>query len=248
MLKNANDPAIFDKINLQSIPRHIAIIMDGNGRWAQRNRLPRTAGHKRGVEAIRDVIKTASDIKLEVITFYAFSTENWKRPTEEISFLMSLLIEYLRKELDELHEQQVVIRTIGDLTPFPDQVKAEIHKAMEKTKANTGIIMNLALNYGSRNELVRSVKEIVHHAGMQFPTDETIDETFIEKFLDTAGLPDPDLLIRTSGEKRISNFLLWQAAYAELYFTDTLWPDFSGEDLLKAIHDYQMRNRRFGGL
>jgi undecaprenyl diphosphate synthase len=248
MSKKANDPVTIDKINLQSIPRHIAIIMDGNGRWAQRNHLPRTAGHKRGVEAIRDVIRTASDINLEVITFYAFSTENWKRPAEEISFLMSLLIEYLKKELDELHGQQVVIRTIGDLSPFPDQVKAEISKAIEKTNANNGIIMNLALNYGSRNELVRTVKKIVKQTRTQFPADETIDETFIEQFLDTAGLPDPDLLIRTSGEKRISNFLLWQAAYAELYFTDTLWPDFRGEDLLKAIHDFQMRDRRYGGL
>ncbi len=237
-----------NEMDMTQIPRHIAIIMDGNGRWAQKHKLPRSAGHQQGVEAIRDVIKMASQLKVRVLTLYAFSTENWKRPEEEVSFLMKLLVEYLKKEIEELHKQNVIIRTIGDLSAFPLRVQREIEKAKEKTAANNGLIMNIALNYGSRNEIGRALKTIAEKYKEQIISSEDFTDEIIGAYLDTKGLPDPDLLIRTSGEKRISNFLLWQIAYAELYFTDVLWPDFRGEDLIKAIVDYQLRQRRFGGL
>jgi len=237
-----------NEINLTQIPKHIAIIMDGNGRWAQKNKLPRSAGHQQGVEAIRDVIKKASQLKIQVITLYAFSTENWKRPEEEVSFLMKLLVEYLKKEIEELHKQNVVIRTIGDLSAFPERIQREINKAKEKTAGNNGLIMNIGLNYGARNEIVRALKRIAENYKEQAISLNDFSEEMIDAHLDTHGLPDPDLLIRTSGEKRISNFLLWQIAYTEMYFTDVLWPDFRGKDLIEAIIDYQSRQRRFGGL
>ncbi len=237
-----------NEINMKHIPRHVAIIMDGNGRWAQKHKLPRSAGHQQGVEAIRDVIKKASQLKIQVITLYAFSTENWKRPEEEVSFLMKLLVEYLKKEIEELHKQNVMIRTIGDLSAFPERIQREIDKAKEKTAGNNGLIMNIGLNYGARNEIVRALKRIAENYKEQTIAFDDLTEEMIGSYLDTSGLPDPDLLIRTSGEKRISNFLLWQIAYAELYFTDVLWPEFRGEDLVEAIVDYQLRQRRFGGL
>lgn len=237
-----------NEINMNHIPKHIAIIMDGNGRWAQKHKLPRSAGHQQGVEAIRDVIKKASQLKIQVITLYAFSTENWKRPEEEVSFLMKLLVEYLKKEIEELHKQNVMIRTIGDLSAFPARIQREIDKAKEKTAGNNGLIMNIGLNYGARNEIGRALKRIAENYKEQTSAFDDLTEEMIGSYLDTNGLPDPDLLIRTSGEKRISNFLLWQIAYAELYFTDVLWPDFRGEDLVEAIVDYQLRQRRFGGL
>ena len=236
------------EFDAKKIPKHVAIIMDGNGRWAQKNKLPRSAGHQQGVEAIRDVIKTASELKIQVLTLYAFSTENWRRPEDEVSFLMKLLVEYLKKEIAELHKQNVVIRTIGDLSAFPKNVQREVARAKEVTAGNTGLIMNIGLNYGARNELTRAInlltKEMKDHTFLE----KTITEEMIGSYLDTNGLPDPDLLIRTSGEKRISNFLLWQIAYSELYFTDILWPDFRGEHLIEAIVDFQSRQRRFGGL
>ena len=231
-----------------NMPRHIAIIMDGNGRWAEKHRLPRSAGHQKGVEAIRDVIRTASHIGVPMMTLYAFSTENWKRPAEEVSFLMKLLVEYLRREIDELHRQGVVIQTIGELSDFPEHVRREILQAKMKTRDNHGLVMNIALNYGSRNELNRAIRSMIQASREAFFQDSQISEEWIASYLDTAGMPDPDLLIRTSGEKRISNFLLWQIAYTELYFTDVLWPDFRGEHLLEAIRDYQTRQRRYGGL
>lgn len=230
------------------IPKHVAIIMDGNGRWAQKNKLPRSAGHQKGVEAIRDVIKTASKLKIQVITLYAFSTENWRRPEEEVSFLMKLLVEYLKREITELHKQNVVIRTIGDLSAFPKNVQNEITRAKELTAGNTGLIMNIGLNYGARNELTRAINLITKEMNDHTFLEKPITEEMIASYLDTRDLPDPDLMIRTSGEKRISNFLLWQIAYSELYFTDVLWPDFRGEHLIEAIVDFQSRQRRFGGL
>lgn len=230
------------------VPNHIAIIMDGNGRWAQKNKLPRSAGHQQGVEAIRDVIKTASKLKVQVLTLYAFSTENWKRPEAEVTFLMKLLVEYLKKEIAELHKQNVVIRTIGYLSAFPKNVQNEIARAKDLTVDNTGLVMNIGLNYGARNELTRAINLIAKELNDHAFNEKMITEELIESYLDTSGLPDPDLLIRTSGEKRISNFLLWQIAYSELYFTDVLWPDFRGKHLIEAIVDYQTRQRRFGGL
>jgi undecaprenyl diphosphate synthase len=230
------------------IPRHIAIIMDGNGRWAKKHKMPRSAGHQQGVEAIRDVIRTASDLKISMMTLFAFSTENWKRPADEVSFLMKLLVEYLKKEIDELHSRGVVIQTIGDLSGFSDQVRNEIIHAKEKTCGNQGLIMNIALNYGSRNEITRAVMQMIRESQLSTFRQDQVNEEWVQSFLDTRNMPDPDLLIRTSGEKRISNFLLWQIAYTELYFTDILWPDFRGKHLIEAIRDYQRRQRRYGGL
>lgn len=231
-----------------SLPRHIAIIMDGNGRWAKRHHLPRSAGHKQGVEAIRDVIRTGSDIGIEIMTLYAFSTENWRRPAEEISFLMKLLVDYLRKEIDELDQQRIRIRTIGDLSAFSDNVRQEIHRAVQRTSANEGMTMNIALNYGGRDEIIRAIRLLIDKYKDEPVELKTLSSDIFNSALDTVDLPDPDLLIRTSGEKRISNFLLWQIAYTELYFTDELWPDFRGIHLMEAIKDYQKRKRRFGGL
>lgn len=237
-----------NEIDMSQLPRHIAIIMDGNGRWAQKHNLPRSAGHQQGVEAIREVIKKASQLKIEVLTLYAFSTENWKRPDDEVSFLMKLLMEYLKKEIKELNKQNVIIRTIGDLSAFPVQVRKEIEKAKERTAGNNGLIMNIGLNYGARNEITRALKKIVIRSKEHNFVDDDFSEELVASYLDSHDLPDPDLLIRTSGEMRVSNFLLWQIAYAELYFTEVLWPDFTGEDLIEAIVNYQSRIRRFGGL
>ena len=243
--KNTTDSSLADTSGL---PRHIAIIMDGNGRWAEQRHLPRTAGHQQGVEAIREIIKTASSLGIEIMTLYAFSTENWKRPENEVQFLMKLLVEYLRKEIDELHGQNVKINTIGDLSRFKHNVRAEIDMAITKTAFNSGLKMNIALNYGGRDELKRAMKLLAKEVSEGKCNPDDISEDDIRSKLDTSAMPDPDLLIRTSGEKRISNFLLWQLAYCELYFTETLWPDFSGEDLKEAINHYQNRKRRFGGL
>ncbi|SMP47483.1 isoprenyl transferase [Anoxynatronum buryatiense] len=237
-----------ESIDMKRLPHHIAIIMDGNGRWAEQRHLPRTAGHQQGVEAIREIVKTASEMNIEMMTLYAFSTENWKRPENEVQFLMNLLVDYLRKEIEELNRQKVCISTIGDLSRFHGTVRDEIEMAIAKTASNNGLKMNIALNYGGRNELTRVIKQLMKEAVEGQVQTESISEDDIRSRLDTAAMPDPDLLIRTSGEQRISNFLLWQLAYTELYFTDTLWPDFRGEHFKEAIKDYQNRKRRFGGL
>ncbi len=233
---------------MKDIPRHIAIIMDGNGRWAKNRHLPRSAGHRKGVEALRSVIQRASDLSVDILTVFAFSTENWKRPSEEIGFLMSLLREYIRKELNELHQNNVKITTIGDLYALQPSLQEEIQVAVEKTKNNQGLVFNIALNYGGRDEIVRAVTKILKDNCISSQSSKDLIEKTIEKHLDTAGFPDPDLLIRTSGEMRISNFLIWQLAYTEFYFTDTLWPDYDGDALDVAINHYQQRSRRFGSL
>jgi len=233
---------------MKDIPRHIAIIMDGNGRWAKNRHLPRSAGHRKGVEALRSVIQRASDLSVDILTVFAFSTENWKRPSEEIGFLMSLLREYIRKELNELHQNNVKITTIGDLNALQSSLQEEIQVAVEKTKNNQGLVFNIALNYGGRDEIVRAVTKILKDNYISSQSSKDLIEKTIEKHLDTAGFPDPDLLIRTSGEMRISNFLIWQLAYTEFYFTDTLWPDYDGDALDVAINHYQQRSRRFGSL
>ncbi len=227
-----------------TLPRHVAIIMDGNGRWAKARFLPRLAGHKRGAEAVRATVKAAAEMGIEALTLYAFSSENWRRPADEISDLMGLLRHYLGQELDALHGNGIRLRIIGEYHRFgPDLVKM-LDEAMARTAPNTGMTLAIALNYGAQDEIVRAVRSIVADG----VAPEAIDMEAIEQRLDTNGLPPLDLLIRTSGERRLSNFLLWQAAYAELLFVDTLWPDFGAEALAEAVADFGRRERRYGGL
>lgn len=244
-VKNSQDDDF--QLDMERIPEHIGIIMDGNGRWAKAKGYPRTIGHKAGVETIRRVLKEAQRLGVKYLTLYAFSTENWKRPKEEVGALMKLLVQYFRSELNELHENGVV-NTIGDISKLPKECIQEIERAKEKTKNNTGIVMNLALNYGGRDEIVRAVKSIAKDAVEGKILPEEIDEKSIEKYLYTAKMPDPDMIIRPSGEQRLSNFLLWQCAYSEFWYSDINWPDFTEQDLRKAIFDFQNRDRRFGGI
>ncbi|MFT9494973.1 isoprenyl transferase [Anaerosolibacter sp.] len=238
----------FENINLTRIPEHVAIIMDGNGRWAKKRGLPRTAGHKAGVEALRDIIRTSSQLGIKYLSLYAFSTENWKRPEDEVNALMQLLVMYLRKEVQELHENNVKINIIGDIDGLPKSAQEEIHSAFELTQNNQGLIVNIALNYGGRSEIIHAIKVLARKVKNNELEIESIDEEIFSGFLYTAGIPDPDLLIRPSGELRVSNFLLWQIAYSEFWFSNIYWPDFSGKHLMKAIIDYQKRDRRYGGV
>ncbi|MBI4054601.1 MAG: isoprenyl transferase [Elusimicrobia bacterium] len=226
----------------QRLPRHIAVIMDGNGRWAQERHLPRLAGHRAGVESVREAVRTCARLGIPVLTLYAFSTENWKRPPEEIQELMRLLGYVLDREVEELHANGVRLKTIGRIAELPEFVQTKLRAAAERLKDNSALLLNLALNYGGRQEILDAVCA-ARDAGL-----ETLDEAALSRHLYTAGLPDPDLLIRTSGEMRLSNFLLWQIAYAELYVTPVHWPDFRRKDLLEAIAQYQRRCRRFGGV
>lgn len=237
-----------ETLDKQRLPRHIAIIMDGNGRWAQKRGLPRTLGHKAGVEAIREIVKACSNLGVEVLTVYAFSTENWRRPKEEVGVLMTLLTDYLKRELNELHDNKVKIRMIGDMSQLPLEAQQELKNSMKRTQKNSGLILNLALNYGGRAEITSVVRRMSEAAVQGKLNPQDITEEMIDDALFTAGLPDPDLLIRTSGEMRISNFLLWQLAYTEIVVTDCLWPDFNSEELLVAIKAFQKRDRRYGGL
>jgi undecaprenyl diphosphate synthase len=234
------------KLDYQKIPKHIAIIMDGNGRWAKERNLPRTMGHKAGVETIRPIVKECSRLGVEYLTLYAFSTENWKRPQDEVDAIMNLLVQYLTKEFEELNKNNVVINSIGEIKKLPEQCRKELNKAYEKTKNNTGLTLNLALNYGGRDELLHAFKDIMKDIQEGKIDESEVDEQTIADHLFTAGMPDPDIIIRPSGELRLSNFLLWQSAYSELWFSDIKWPDFKKEDLQKAIHDFQIRDRRFG--
>jgi len=231
------------------LPSHIAIIMDGNGRWARRRNLPRVAGHKAGVEPVRIAVETCTRLGIQALTLYAFSVENWKRPRAEVDTLWRLMRVYLRRELPEIMRNGIRFTCMGRLDGLPPQVRSELEAAVETTSRNTGMRLNVAINYSGRAELVDALNAIIQDARLEGRLrDLQIDEQSIAARLYTAGLPDPDLLIRTSGEMRISNFLLWQIAYAELYVTDTLWPDFRRADLFDAILDYQKRDRRFGGL
>lgn len=233
-------------LDMSNIPKHIAIIMDGNGRWAKERNMPRTYGHKAGVETIREIVKECSNLGVEYLTLYAFSTENWARPKEEVDTLMKLLVQYLRNEFEELNKNNVIINSIGDISKLPKVCYEELNKAYDKTKNNTGLTLNLALNYGGRVEIVNSVKEIAKLVQENKIKVDDIDEKMIEKYLYTAGMPDPDIIIRPSGEQRLSNFLLWQCAYSEFWYSDVKWPDFTKENLIEAIFDYQNRDRRFG--
>nr|WP_235988893.1 isoprenyl transferase [Aquibacillus kalidii] len=231
-----------------NIPEHVAIIMDGNGRWAKKRGLPRFAGHKEGMDNVKKVVKTANKHGLKVLTLYAFSTENWKRPKPEVDYLMKLPMDFLSTYLPELIEENVQIQTIGEFDLLPDHTKKAIQEAKDKTVKNNGLILNIALNYGSRYELVQSIKKTVTDIQNGKYSVEEIDENVISDNLYTSHLKDPDLLIRTSGEIRLSNFLLWQSAYTEFWFTDALWPDFSEALFEQALLDYQNRKRRFGGI
>ncbi|MGB4589310.1 MAG: isoprenyl transferase [Clostridiaceae bacterium] len=237
-----------DALDLTRIPNHIGIIMDGNGRWAKARNLPRSMGHKAGVETIRRIIKECDRLGVKHLTLYAFSTENWKRPKEEVSALMSLLVEYLRKELDELHKSNVIVNYLGNIDRLPQLAQDELNHAKEKTRNNTGVEMNLALNYGGREEIIHGVKDVFKDIQEgRITLDELTEESF-KDYLYTKGQPDPELIIRPSGELRISNFLLYQGAYSELWFSNINWPDFTEAHLRMAIGDYQKRDRRFGGL
>ncbi len=235
-------------IDLNKVPTHIAIIMDGNGRWAKSKFLPRTAGHKAGVETIRKVLKECQRLGVKHLTLYAFSTENWKRPKLEVDTLMNLLSTYLKKEVRELHKNNVKISTIGDIDKLPKSCVDELERAYELTKFNTSVNLNLALNYGARYDIKNAVIDIVKDTKCGKLDIKDINEDTITNYLSTKSIKEPDLIIRTSGEQRLSNFLLWEAAYSEFYFTDIHWPDFNEEQLQKAIYVYQNRERRFGGL
>lgn len=218
--------------------------MDGNGRWAELRGLPRIEGHRRGVERSKEIIEVATELGLRALTIYAFSTENWRRPSAEVSTLMKLLELYLKKELEKLMKNGVVFKSIGDIPRLPDHIQSILKDAEEKTSLNKGMVLTTALSYSGRNEIMRAIKKVMV-SGIE--PDDLTEEVF-ESYLDTAGNPPPDLIIRTSGEMRISNFLLWQAAYSEFYFTDTLWPDFNKDEFLLAVQDYQRRDRRFGAV
>ncbi len=228
------------------LPQHVAIIMDGNGRWAKRRGLPRSAGHREGVKSVKKIVEAAGELEIDFLTLYTFSKENWRRPVTEVSMLMKLLVNSLRKEIDELMEKNVRLRTIGDLNDLPPFAAEELNSGMERTQHNTGLTLNLALSYGGRSEIVSAAKEIARRVRDGELYLEDLDEEIFSDSLYTQNIPDPDLLIRTSGEQRISNFLLWQLAYSEIYVTHTLWPDFRKDNFYEALVNYMRRERRFG--
>ncbi len=233
---------------IENVPKHVAIIMDGNGRWAEKKGLPRVAGHKEGVHVVNKIVRAASNANVEVLTLFAFSTENWKRPKPEVDFLMKLPKEFLHIYLPEIMENNVKINTIGEIDELPKHAKSAFDYAMEKTKNNTGMILNFALNYGGRFEIIQAIKHLVNDMETSKVSSEVLDEKLFSRYLYTNDFRDPDLLIRTSGEKRLSNFLLWQCAYSEFWFTDVLWPDFDEQVFHEALNEYQHRKRRYGGL
>lgn len=229
-----------------SLPRHVAMIMDGNGRWAKQRGRPRVFGHKHGAERVREIVEQAGQWGIEVLTLYAFSDENWRRPVEEVGVIMHLLEHYIRKERDELNKQNVQFRVIGDLSKLSPSLRKLILETKSMLQSNTGLILNVAVSYGSRVEITRAIAAMAAQIRSGDLSPEQIDQDLVSSFLDTNGLPDPDLVIRTSGELRISNFLLWQAAYSEFYFTSVMWPDFTRDEFAKAIEDFAGRERRFG--
>lgn len=237
-----------NSIDLNRIPNHVAIIMDGNGRWAKKRFLPRTAGHQEGMKRVVEIVEVAENLNIKVLSLYAFSTENWKRPRLEIDGLMQILVQYIRNELDKIHEKNIKIQTMGDISKLPKLPREEVEKAIEKTKYNSKMVLNIGLNYGSRDEIIRGVKNILEDVKLGKLKEEDIDKEIFSNYLYTKKLPDPDLLIRPSGEYRLSNFMLYQMAYTEFLFTDIYWPDFTEEHFYNAIIDYQRRDRRFGGI
>jgi len=238
------DAALARQVAFDRLPAHVAIIMDGNGRWASQRHLPRVEGHRAGIEAVRDTVECAARLGIQVLTLYAFSVENWKRPVTEVSTLMMLLKRYLRSELGTLLRNEIRFRVIGRIDELAPDIKSELNEAIARTSGNRGMLFNIALNYGGRAEIVDAARRAIE-AGVRA---EDLDESRFASFLYTAGQPDPDLMIRTSGEMRVSNYLLWQIAYAEIYVTDTLWPDFRRRHLIDAVLAYQKRERRYGGI
>ncbi|MBL7709499.1 MAG: isoprenyl transferase [Chitinophagaceae bacterium] len=237
---------LLEKINKEHLPRHIAIIMDGNGRWAKEQGQDRLYGHFHGVESVRNIVEGCAELKIEYLTLYAFSTENWDRPEYEVIGLMELLVSTIRKEVESLHKNNIRLHVIGDMNMLPEYARQELNEALDFTKENTGLNLIMALSYSGRWELLNAVKNIAHEVKKGKLTVEEIDQNTLQRYLCTSGFPDPELMIRTSGEYRISNFLLYQLAYAELYFTNVRWPDFRKENLYEAILDFQNRERRFG--
>lgn len=228
------------------LPRHVAVIMDGNGRWAQQKGLMRTEGHREGIESVRDIVKAASQIGVQYLTLYAFSIENWKRPHTEVNVLMKLLEHYLKQEIEELHENNVRMKSIGKLSSLPKSVQSQLHSAIEKTKENEGLTLTLALSYGGRWDIVRAVQMIALDVRRGRVSPEDISEELFSEYLTTKDIPDPDFLIRSSGEFRLSNFLLWEMAYGEIYISEKFWPEFRRDELYRALQSYQSRERRFG--
>jgi undecaprenyl diphosphate synthase len=240
----SEEDRLLQQLDLARLPRHVAVIMDGNGRWARKRRLPRIAGHRAGIAAVRELVETSARLNVPVLTVYAFSKENWKRPKAEVDFLMDLLRDYMRKELAELCANNIRVQVVGRLYELPEVVQDVLRNAMTATAANTGLVFNLALSYGGRAEIVDACRELIRD-GVR---PEDLDEETFARRLYTGGQPDPDLVVRTGGEMRVSNFLLWQIAYAELVMTDALWPDFRKRDYFSALLEFQRRERRFGGL
>lgn len=246
--KNNNNNSYKEKVDMDKLPKHIAIIMDGNGRWAKKRLLPRTAGHREGVKRVLEIVEECGDLGIEYLTLYAFSTENWNRPEDEIDYLMKLLVEFLRKKLKIIHKNGVRLNVLGDITKLDESIKKEINDAIKLTENNSVMTLNIALNYGGRDEIIRAVKKInvdIQNNNLEI---NNINEEVFKKYLDTNNQPDPDILIRTSGEQRISNFLNYQIAYSEFFFTNIKWPDFKKNELYRIIFEYQNRNRRFGGV
>jgi undecaprenyl diphosphate synthase len=233
-----------ETVKLDRVPRHVAIIMDGNGRWAKARGLPRLAGHRAGTENIRPVLRTCAEFGIEILTVWAFSTENWRRPEAEVKGLLRILQEMIRREVKKLHKEGVQVRHLGHLDRLPERLQKQVHDAVELTKNNTRIVFNVAFDYGGRDEIVQAVQQIIRDG---IPADQ-MDEALLSRYMYTAGQPDPDLIIRTSGEMRTSGFMLWQSAYAEYYVTPTFWPDFGRDELCQALAAYGQRDRRFGGI
>jgi undecaprenyl diphosphate synthase len=238
---------LLQRIDKERLPKHVAVIMDGNGRWASRRKLPRIAGHRAGIESVREIVESSARLGFEVLTLYAFSVENWKRPQKEVRTLMSLLKKYIQSELARVHQNNIRFQAIGRIHELDESVRNELQNAMRVTEKNTGMLLNVALNYSGRAELVDTFNRLFRDL-KQNGHKSPINEEIISQSLYTSGVPDPDLLIRTSGEMRISNFLLWQIAYSEIYVTPTFWPDFRRKHLLEAILEYQQRERRYGGI
>jgi len=244
--KKYND--LSKRIDKQKVPEHVAIIMDGNGRWATKKGLPRSYGHNKGVSVLKEILKASKKLGCKVLTVYAFSTENWTRPIEEVNYLINLFCEVLKNEIEEIHQESIKLKFIGDLAPFPESLKKIISNSEYLTKNNNKFLLNVCVNYGGRQEIVKVAKKLaIKSSSGEIKPSEVNEELFNSELL-TRGIKDPELLIRTSGEKRISNFLLWQLAYSEIYISEVLWPDFNEFEFLKAIIDYQSRNRRFGGI
>jgi undecaprenyl diphosphate synthase len=244
--KSKGEKLLSEVLKRGNLPRHIAIIMDGNGRWAKERGLPRIAGHNQGVKSVKEIVEACGELGIDALTLYAFSQENWKRPTWEVSALMKLLMRTIHNEINNLNAKNVRVKTIGHIELLPPETLKQVQSAIEITKRNTGLVLNLALSYSARIEIIDAVKKLCRETSRQSISVDQIDDTLFSKTLDTFDLPDPDLVIRTSGEYRISNFLLWQIAYSEIYITDTFWPDFRKPQLYEAILDYQRRERRFG--